>query len=239
MRSASQGLRAALARGSAWAELQSIRQTSSSTAAPSASPALSKFREQLVNGPDFNEFINGATLGKDGYSVEAPPLKARRAGSSGRARSRLGLCLRRSAARVLLFRLRRACLVGRTWARRCAAAASGARSELRLRNSPPQARQPKPDWMKRAPVPGGERYTQIKKKLRDLKLHTVCEEARCPNIGECWGGGDGHTATATIMLMGARFLGGSPGSLWLPVADPEPDGHTVGCMHALAGPDAR
>ena len=56
--------------------------------------------------------------------------------------------------------------------------------------------------MKRAPVPGGERYTEIKAKLRDLKLHTVCEEAKCPNLGECWGGGDGHTATATIMLMG-------------------------------------
>ncbi|KAL6764978.1 lipoic acid synthetase [Haematococcus lacustris] len=56
--------------------------------------------------------------------------------------------------------------------------------------------------MKRAPVPGGEKYTQIKAKLRELKLHTVCEEAKCPNIGECWGGGDGHTATATIMLMG-------------------------------------
>ncbi|GFH27010.1 lipoic acid synthase, partial [Haematococcus lacustris] len=41
-----------------------------------------------------------------------------------------------------------------------------------------------------------------KAKLRELKLHTVCEEAKCPNIGECWGGGDGHTATATIMLMG-------------------------------------
>jgi lipoic acid synthetase len=66
----------------------------------------------------------------------------------------------------------------------------------------PQARQPKPEWMKRAPVPGGERYTEIKKKLRELKLHTVCEEAKCPNLGECWGGGDGHTATATIMLMG-------------------------------------
>jgi lipoic acid synthetase len=51
-------------------------------------------------------------------------------------------------------------------------------------------------------VPGGDKYTQIKGKLRELKLHTVCEEARCPNIGECWGGGDGHTATATIMLMG-------------------------------------
>ncbi|GMH39687.1 hypothetical protein BSKO_07585 [Bryopsis sp. KO-2023] len=59
----------------------------------------------------------------------------------------------------------------------------------------------KPDWMKRE-LPGGEKYTQIKAKLRDLNLHTVCEEAKCPNIGECWGGGDGHTATATIMLMG-------------------------------------
>ncbi|BDA47983.1 Lipoyl synthase, mitochondrial [Coccomyxa sp. Obi] len=59
----------------------------------------------------------------------------------------------------------------------------------------------KPDWLKRS-VPGGEKYTEIKAKLRELKLHTVCEEARCPNIGECWGGGDGHTATATIMLMG-------------------------------------
>ena len=51
-------------------------------------------------------------------------------------------------------------------------------------------------------MPGGERYTEIKAKLRELKLNTVCEEAKCPNLGECWGGGDGHTATATIMLMG-------------------------------------
>lgn len=57
--------------------------------------------------------------------------------------------------------------------------------------------------MKRPGVPGGEKYLAIKEKLRELKLHTVCEEARCPNIGECWGGGeDGHGATATIMLMG-------------------------------------
>ena len=40
----------------------------------------------------------------------------------------------------------------------------------------------KPDWLKRA-VPGGDKYTEIKSKLRDLNLHTVCEEARCPNIG--------------------------------------------------------
>uniref|UniRef100_A0A7S3R1U1 Lipoyl synthase, mitochondrial n=2 Tax=Dunaliella tertiolecta TaxID=3047 RepID=A0A7S3R1U1_DUNTE len=64
-------------------------------------------------------------------------------------------------------------------------------------------RKRKPDWMKRPPVPGGEKYLEIKEKLRELKLHTVCEEAKCPNIGECWGGGeDGHGATATIMLMG-------------------------------------
>ena len=65
----------------------------------------------------------------------------------------------------------------------------------------PQERARKPDWLKRT-VPGGEAYTRIKSKLRELKLATVCEEARCPNIGECWGGADGHTATATIMLMG-------------------------------------
>lgn len=54
----------------------------------------------------------------------------------------------------------------------------------------------KPDWLKIRP-PAGERYLQIKSQLRELKLHTVCEEAHCPNIGECWSGG-----TATIMLLG-------------------------------------
>ena len=59
----------------------------------------------------------------------------------------------------------------------------------------------KPDWLKRE-VPGGDNYTRIKSRLRELKLSTVCEEARCPNIGECWGGGEDQSATATIMLMG-------------------------------------
>ena len=54
----------------------------------------------------------------------------------------------------------------------------------------------KPPWLK-VPFPGGERYSWIKKSARNLKLHTVCEEANCPNIGECWNGG-----TATFMLMG-------------------------------------
>ncbi|KAG8784260.1 hypothetical protein FRC12_018855 [Ceratobasidium sp. 428] len=50
-------------------------------------------------------------------------------------------------------------------------------------------------------IPTGPSYTNIKKDLRGLGLHTVCEEARCPNIGDCWGGGK-KAATATIMLMG-------------------------------------
>ncbi|KAI5083255.1 hypothetical protein GOP47_0002998 [Adiantum capillus-veneris] len=59
----------------------------------------------------------------------------------------------------------------------------------------------KPPWMKRI-IPGGDKYTTIKAKLRELNLHTVCEEAKCPNIGECWTGGETGTATATIMILG-------------------------------------
>lgn len=54
----------------------------------------------------------------------------------------------------------------------------------------------KPDWIKIRP-PAGESYLKIKDMLSELKLATVCQEARCPNIAECWGGG-----TATFMLMG-------------------------------------
>jgi lipoyl synthase len=54
----------------------------------------------------------------------------------------------------------------------------------------------KPPWL-RVRLPGGERYNAIKETLRSLDLNTVCEEARCPNVGECWGEG-----TATIMILG-------------------------------------
>lgn len=54
----------------------------------------------------------------------------------------------------------------------------------------------KPDWL-RVRAPGGDSYTMIKKTLRERGLFTVCEEAHCPNVGECWGGG-----TATFMLLG-------------------------------------
>ncbi|KAH9638243.1 hypothetical protein HF086_013681 [Spodoptera exigua] len=58
-----------------------------------------------------------------------------------------------------------------------------------------------PPWLKTT-IPTGSKFTGIKKQLRELKLSTVCEEARCPNIGECWSGGKHGTSTATIMLMG-------------------------------------
>ncbi|XP_055693388.1 lipoyl synthase, mitochondrial [Lutzomyia longipalpis] len=58
-----------------------------------------------------------------------------------------------------------------------------------------------PPWLKTT-IPSGANFSKIKAQLRELKLATVCEEARCPNIGECWGGGEHGTQTATIMLMG-------------------------------------
>jgi lipoic acid synthetase len=63
-------------------------------------------------------------------------------------------------------------------------------------------RRRKPDWLKTRP-PSGQRFTEIKRELRDRDLHTVCEEANCPNLGECWSGRDGP-GTATFMLMGDR-----------------------------------
>ena len=57
-------------------------------------------------------------------------------------------------------------------------------------------REKKPEWLK-VRLPGGERYQRLKETFRKLDLHTVCEEARCPNIGECWGEG-----TATLMILG-------------------------------------
>ncbi|KAL4791783.1 hypothetical protein BDV19DRAFT_285953 [Aspergillus venezuelensis] len=58
-----------------------------------------------------------------------------------------------------------------------------------------------PSWLK-TPIPDSKNYQRLKKDLRGLNLNTVCEEARCPNISDCWGGSDKAAATATIMLMG-------------------------------------
>ena len=57
-------------------------------------------------------------------------------------------------------------------------------------------RSPRPDWL-RVRLPGGEHYTRLKSVMREHNLHTVCEEARCPNVAECWGQG-----TATFMILG-------------------------------------
>jgi lipoic acid synthetase len=61
---------------------------------------------------------------------------------------------------------------------------------------PAGTRPPKPEWLK-VRAPGSPNYTRLKGLMRDLGLHTVCEEAQCPNIGECW-----HHGTATFMILG-------------------------------------
>jgi lipoyl synthase len=62
--------------------------------------------------------------------------------------------------------------------------------------TPSQPRLPKPEWLK-VRAPGSPNYLRLKGLMRELNLHTVCEEARCPNIGECWNHG-----TATFMILG-------------------------------------
>jgi lipoic acid synthetase len=57
-------------------------------------------------------------------------------------------------------------------------------------------RQPKPEWLK-VRAPGSDNYLRLRGIMRELKLNTVCEDAHCPNIGECW-----HHGTATFMILG-------------------------------------
>jgi lipoic acid synthetase len=61
---------------------------------------------------------------------------------------------------------------------------------------PPPGAHPRPDWL-RVKFFGGERYQHVKRIMRTLELHTVCESARCPNMGECW-----ERGTATFMILG-------------------------------------
>ena len=62
--------------------------------------------------------------------------------------------------------------------------------------TPREERLPKPAWLK-VRAPGSPEFLRLKSLMRDLDLHTVCEDARCPNIGECW-----NTGTATFMILG-------------------------------------
>jgi lipoyl synthase len=72
---------------------------------------------------------------------------------------------------------------------------AGASQLIQIELSPP-VRQPKPEWL-RAKAPVGDNFHNLKKLARGLGLHTVCESAQCPNIGECW-----NHRTATFMLLG-------------------------------------
>ncbi|KAF6258709.1 lipoic acid synthetase [Scenedesmus sp. NREL 46B-D3] len=86
-------------------------------------------------------------------------------------------------------------------ARQPAAAAAAAASTATSMLGPSLASLPqssKPPWLRQR-APQGEKYGQLFEQMRTLKLATVCEEAQCPNIGECW---NGDMATATIMLLG-------------------------------------
>jgi len=62
--------------------------------------------------------------------------------------------------------------------------------------APPAPRARRPEWL-RAKMPAGENYEDVRTLMREQRLHTVCEEARCPNIGECW-----NHRTATFLLLG-------------------------------------
>jgi lipoyl synthase len=96
----------------------------------------------------------------------------------------------------------------------------------------PRMAQRLPPWL-RAPLASGREFTAVKQIVRDHRLSTVCEEAKCPNIGECWNAG-----TATIMLMGAvctracRFCAVDTGNPrgWLDAEEPENVARSVELM---------
>ncbi|MET0851140.1 MAG: lipoyl synthase [Candidatus Rokuibacteriota bacterium] len=69
-------------------------------------------------------------------------------------------------------------------------------TSLPLLESPARPASPKPPWLK-VRAPGGPRYLRLKSLMREWNLHSVCEEAHCPNIGECW-----EDLTATFMILG-------------------------------------
>ncbi|HUL72917.1 MAG TPA: lipoyl synthase [Vicinamibacterales bacterium] len=94
------------------------------------------------------------------------------------------------------------------------------------------SRERKPEWLK-VRAPGSPNYLRLKDLMRGLKLHTVCEEAHCPNIGECW-----HHGTATFMIMGdvctracgyCNVIHGAPGAL-----DPDEPDNLARAVEALA-----
>lgn len=65
-----------------------------------------------------------------------------------------------------------------------------------LTSAAPPTRGPRPEWL-RVPIPGGDHFRELKRLMRDLQLHSICEEALCPNIADCW-----ERGTATFLLLG-------------------------------------
>ena len=113
---------------------------------------------------------------------------------------------------------------------------SAIRDGIRPRGEAPGAGLRKPPWLKaRAPAGGG--YASVRALVREHRLATVCEEAKCPNIGECWNAG-----TATLMLMGAvctracRFCSVDTGNPrgWLDAEEPQNAARTVE-LNPIAG----
>jgi lipoyl synthase len=109
---------------------------------------------------------------------------------------------------------------------------SAIRDGIRPRGETPGTGLPKPPWLKaRAPTGGG--YASVRALVREHRLATVCEEAKCPNIGECWNAG-----TATLMLVGAvctracRFCSVDTGNPrgWLDAEEPQNAARTVELM---------
>jgi lipoyl synthase len=102
----------------------------------------------------------------------------------------------------------------------------------RRKRSDDLPRIPKPDWLK-VRAPGSENYHRLKGLMRTLGLHTVCEEANCPNIGECW-----HHGTATFMILGdtctrscgyCNVIHGTPAA-----PDPLEPAHVASAIDAMA-----
>lgn len=108
---------------------------------------------------------------------------------------------------------------------------SAIKDGIKSRNNKTQSIK-KPDWL-RIRLSSSPKYSQVKQRVHDLKLSTVCEEAKCPNMSECWSHG-----TATIMLMGSvctracQFCAvdtGNPGG-WLDKNEPQNTANTVQAM---------
>jgi len=163
-----------------------------------AGPKKTKFADKFANGPSFDDFVGGnqklsveeaLELKETVVEKEAAEAVAKTTGKPVKRAPYVHRCPN------IPF-LNKEKMFDCQWSgffEQCTLTASSCICSYVFR------KQRLPEWLKTA-IPVGKNYTQIKKNLRELKLHTVCEEAKCPNISDCWGGGEHQTATATIMV---------------------------------------